>query len=175
MGKGERDAWFAVVGTGPQDKDTTCQKAHAHIVAVKQLASLEAWKCSNELARSAYRLTLRRPLSRHFGLADQIRRAAVSIPANLVEGYALGTTIQFVRCLRIALGSAAEVHCHLEIARDLGLVSNGGPESELKLAERVVRLLVGLLRKLGARTPHTPFPIPHSPFPITKQSRESSS
>src|SRR5688572_5701692 len=58
MGKGERDAWFAVFGTGPQDKDPTCQKTRAHIVAVKQLASLEAWKCSNELARSAYRLTL---------------------------------------------------------------------------------------------------------------------
>ncbi|MGH7547867.1 MAG: four helix bundle protein [Gemmatimonadales bacterium] len=173
--KGERDAWCAVFGAGPQDKDATRQKTHGHIVAVKQLASLEAWKCSNELARSAYRPTLREPLSRHFGLADQIRRAAVSVPANLVEGYALGTTIQFVRCLRIALGSAAEVHCHLEIARDLGLVSDGGAESDLKLAERVVRLLVGLLRKLGARTPHTRFPFPHSPFPVTKESREPSS
>src|SRR5213080_3618889 len=68
-----------------------------HIDAMKQLASLEAWKCANALARSAYRLTLQAPLSRHFGLSDQIRRAAVSVPANLVEGYALGTTMQFVR------------------------------------------------------------------------------
>ena len=131
---------------------------------MKQLASLQAWICANELARSAYRLTLEKPLSRHFGLSDQIRRAAVSVPANMVEGYALGTTIQFIRCLRIALGSAAELHCHLEIARDLGLVMQSAVEPELHLALRVVRLLVGLLRKLGARTP-TPFPFPHSPFP----------
>src|SRR5213083_3685707 len=139
-------------------------RKHNHIGAMEQLASLEAWKCANALARSAYRLTLKKPLSRHFGLSDQIRRAAVSVPANLVEGYALGTTMQFVRCLRIAFGSAAELHCHLEIARDLGLVAKGAKE-ELKLAERVLRLLVGLLRKLGTRTPNARFPFPHSPFP----------
>src|SRR2546430_13391142 len=67
-------------------------RTHNHIGAMKQLASLEAWNCANALARSAYRLTLRKPLSSHFGLSDQIRRAAVSVPANMVEGYALGTT-----------------------------------------------------------------------------------
>src|SRR5438445_12001844 len=87
---------------------------------MKQLASLQAWICANELARSAYRLTREKPLSRHFGLSDQIRRAAVSVHANMVEGYALGTTIQFIRCLGIALGSAAELHCHLEVPRALG-------------------------------------------------------
>src|SRR3989454_2196846 len=53
-------------------------RTHNHIGAMKQLASLEAWNCANALARSAYRLTLRKPLSSHFGLSDQIRRAAVS-------------------------------------------------------------------------------------------------
>src|SRR5207245_1361965 len=149
-------------------------RKHNHMGAMKQLASLEAWKCANALARSAYRLTLKKPLSSHFGLSDQIRRAAVSVPANMVKGYALGTTIQFIRCLRIALGSAAELHCHLEIARDLGLVMQSAVEPELHLALRVVRLLVGLLRKLGARTP-TPFPFPHSPFPIRKGHRVGSS
>src|SRR5437588_12035498 len=149
-------------------------RTHNHIGAMKQLASLEAWKCANALARSAYRLTLRKPLSSHFGLSDQIRRAAVSVPANMVEGYALGTTIQFIRCLRIALGSAAELHCHLEIARDLGLVVHSAVEPEPELALRVVRLLVGLPRTLGARTP-TPFPFPHSPFPLRREHRAASS
>src|SRR5205814_5641653 len=118
-------------------------RKHNHIGAMKQLASLEAWKCANALARSAYRLTLQKPLSSHFGLSDQIRRAAVSVPANMVEGYALGTTLQFIRCLRVAFGSAAELHCQLEIARDLDLLGDGGGEAELTLAERVIRLLVG--------------------------------
>src|SRR5213592_786561 len=149
-------------------------RTHNHIGAMKQLASLEAWKCANALARSAYRLTLRKPLSGHFGRSDQILRAAVSVPANMVEGYALGTTLQFIRCLRVAFGSAAELHCHLEIARDLDLLANGAKQ-ELKLAERVLRLLVGLLRKLGARTPNARFPFPHSPFPISAGNPESPS
>src|SRR5690348_7836357 len=92
-----------------------------HSSLVKQLETLEAWKSAERIAREAYSLTLKHPLQRHFGLADQIRRAAVSVPANIVEGYALGTTAQFVRFLKIALGSAAELQCHLRIARDLEL------------------------------------------------------
>src|SRR5207244_11677729 len=139
-------------------------RKHNHSGGMKQRASLEAWKCANALPRSAYRLTLQKPLSSHFGLSDQIRRAAVSVPANMVEGYALGTTLQFIRCLRVAFGSAAKLHCQLEIARDLALLADGGGEAELTLAERVIRLLCGLLRKLVARTPHTPSLFPHSPF-----------
>jgi len=68
-----------------------------------KLSSLEAWTRGRELSRVAYRLTLHGQLARHFGLADQIRRAAASVPANIAEGYALATTPQFIRCLRIAL------------------------------------------------------------------------
>ncbi|MGH8623357.1 MAG: four helix bundle protein, partial [Burkholderiales bacterium] len=120
------------------------------------LESLEAWRCGNDLARQAYRLTMHKPLTQHFGLADQIRRSAISIPANMVEGYALGTTMQFVRCLRIAFGSTAELRIHLAMARDLGVVAAADADPLIELADRVIRLLVGLLRKLGARTPARP-------------------
>ena len=90
---------------------------------VKRLASLKAWTCGKTVARSAYKLTLDDPLRRHFGLADQIRRAAAAIPANIAEGYALATTPQFVRCLRIALGSATELLTHLELVQDLSLAA----------------------------------------------------
>ena len=134
---------------------------------MKQLETLEAWKCSQRLARAAYGLTLTKPLSLHYGLADQIRRSAVSGPANLVEGYALGTTVQFVRCLRIALGSTAELNSHLSIAADLGLLARGPAEEVIKLSERTIRLLIGLIRRLHRRRA-SPFPIPHSPFPIPR-------
>jgi len=88
---------------------------------MNKLASLEAWNRGRELSRVAYRLTLEGKLSRHFGLADQIRRAAAAVPANIAEGYALATTPQFIRCLRIALGSATELHTHLELAVEMDL------------------------------------------------------
>src|SRR5437667_10707389 len=121
-------------------------RKHNHIGAMKQLASLEAWKCANALARSAYRLTFQKPLSSHFGLSDQIRRAAVSVPANMVEGYSLGTTLQFIRCLRVAFGSAAELHCQLEIARDLIFLAGGAAEASSAWAHRAVRSSVGAFR-----------------------------
>jgi len=130
---------------------------------MKQLESLEAWKCGQQLARAAYTLTLKPPLSRHFGIADQIRRAATSIPANMVEGYALGTTAQFIRCLRISLGSTAELHSHLKIGMDLELLPKTDGESTVALTERTLRLLIGLLRSLDSRRQRTPFPSPHSP------------
>src|SRR5438132_12278084 len=123
-------------------------RKHNHFGAMKQLASLEAWKCANALARSAYRLTLQKPLSSHFGFSDQIRRAAVWVPANMVEGYALGTTLQFISCLRVAFGSAAEIHCQLEIARDLDLLGVGCGAYERTLDERDMLLPDTLACKL---------------------------
>src|SRR5438034_11142766 len=109
-------------------------RTHNHIGAMKQLASLEAWKCANALARSAYRLTLRKPLSGHFGLSDQIRGAGVSVPANMVEGYAVGTTVQFSRGVGVAFGAAPDVHCHLASGRDRDLRGQRGGVAELQVA-----------------------------------------
>ena len=81
--------------------------------SVKRLDSLECWKVARRLAGAAYRLTLDSPLSRHYSFADQIRRAAPSIPANIAEGYSLATRPQLVHCLRIALGSATELRTML--------------------------------------------------------------
>jgi four helix bundle protein len=86
-------------------------------------------------------------------LADQIRRAAISIPANIAEGYALGTTLQFIRCLRISLGSAAELRSHLDVTKKLELADSSQIEITIDLSVRVIAIVVGLLRKLGARLP----------------------
>jgi four helix bundle protein len=116
-----------------------------------RLENLKVWLVANLLARSAYRLTMVQPLQRHFGLADQIRRAAVSIPANLAEGYGLGTTPQFIRCVRIALASAYELRVHLGIARDLGLAGKATTQVTLDQADETIRMLIGLLKSLQRR------------------------
>ncbi|HET9383784.1 MAG TPA: four helix bundle protein [Gemmatimonadales bacterium] len=133
---------------------------------MQKLASLDAWTRSRELSRTAYKLTLEGTLSRHFGLADQIRRAAAAVPANIAEGYALATTPQFIRCLRIALGSATELCTHLELAFEMGLIRDEEAKRTLALCNRVIALLIGLLRRLGSRyavrrtLPASPFPLP---------------
>ena len=116
-----------------------------------RLENLKVWKAANTLARMAYRQTMAAPLDRHFGLADQIRRAGVSIPANLAEGYGLGTTPQLIRHVRIALASAYELRVHLEVARDMHLTSAKATESSLSLTNEVVRMLIGMLKGLQRR------------------------
>ena len=129
---------------------------------MQKLGSLEAWNRGRQLSRIAYRLTLEGRLVRHYGLSDQIRRAAAAIPANIAEGYALATTPQFVRCLRIALGSATELHTHLELAAELELVAGEKAKEAISLCDRVIALLIGLIRRLGSRStlPASPFPLP---------------
>ncbi len=128
---------------------------------MRNLESFDAWKCSRALARAAYTLTTRAPLCRHFVLVDQIRRAAVSIPANIAEGYALGTTPQFLRCLRIALGSAAELQPHLDLVCFMKLAPEGEVRELVALCDRVLTIILGLIRKLAAKH-HSRLPSPVS-------------
>src|SRR6266850_822254 len=138
---------------------------------MRQLESFHVWRAAQELAHSAYGLTMHSPLSKHFALSDQIRRAAISIPANIAEGYALATTAQFVRCLRISLGSTAELLSHLNLLKGLGLSPAGDIDPAVVLSNRVLSMLVGLLRKLDrARGSRLSFPV--SRLPIKKRSPE---
>jgi four helix bundle protein len=113
--------------------------------------SLEAWELARSASVRAYRLTLQAPLHRQFVLADQIRCAAVSVPANLAEGYALGTRKQLVRCLRIAFGSAAELSAHLQLLEDLQFLNASAVRRAIEDLTRLIRLLVGLLKRYGAK------------------------
>ena len=81
-------------------------------------------------------------------LFDQLRRAALSIEANIVEGYALSTPLQFRRHLRIALGSAAETECFLRIAGELEYLPLRTLNEAGQLMDGVLRTLFGLLRRV---------------------------
>ena len=120
---------------------------------MNRLESLEAWNVSYAVAIKVYRLTLREPLRTHFGLADQLRRAALSVPANVAEGYGLGTRAQLIRHLRISLGSAYELRLHLEVAAHVGLIPGAVGTETLRECSHAIGLLVGLLKRLGSRVP----------------------
>ena len=118
---------------------------------------LEAWKQSMKLVKSIYQDTKDFPREEQFGLTSQIRRAAVSIPANIAEGAARGTQREFKQFLIIARGSLSELETLLLIARDEDFVS-GDAFTELdQQTARVSTLLSGLLRSLQSPSPLNPF------------------
>ena len=102
-----------------------------------------------ELVREIYLLTRRFPREEQFGLTSQLRRAAVSIPANLAEGYGRGSKPSFAQFARISRGSLFEVRTLLEIAATTGTASQNDIDPLLERAVTLSRMLDGFIRSLG--------------------------
>ena len=118
---------------------------------MKDFKELKVWQKAHALALAIYKVTKDFPREEIYGLTSQIRRAAVSISANIAEGCGRRSDGEFVRFLQIARGSASEVECHLLLARDLKFL----PEStyqdlEKKLIE-VQRMLTSLVSFVADR------------------------
>ena len=111
---------------------------------------LIVWQKSHAFVLSIYKATNNFPQSEQFALTSQIRRAAVSISCNVVEGYERGSQKELTRFLLIARGSNAEVQAQLLIAKDLGYLKE---KDFAKLAEQSVEVnkLINGLRKGVAR------------------------
>jgi len=107
---------------------------------------LRVWQRSKELAVTIYNLSSSGPLSRDFGLRDQIRRAAVSIPSNIAEGDERDTNKDSVRFLYIAKGSLAELRTQLEIARDIGSLSKADYDPIEATCAEIGRMLGSLIK-----------------------------
>ncbi len=107
---------------------------------------LITWRKSHELALKIYEITTAFPKEELFGLTSQIRRAAVSIPSNIVEGKARGSLKEYKRFLLIARGSLEETKYHLLLAKDLSYIDKITYKEVLRLAKEVGRLLSGLIK-----------------------------
>ena len=108
--------------------------------------SLVAWQSAHAFARAALRATDAAYHPRSRPVFDQVRRAAISVEANVVEGYALGTLPYFRRHLRIAMGSAAEAECLIRLARELGYLPEPIADELESLAGGCMRTMRGPLR-----------------------------
>jgi len=104
-----------------------------------------------ELATDVHRLTRRLPSHEMFGLTSQIRRAAVSIPSNIAEGTARRSTREFLAFLHISRGSSAELETQLQIARNVGYLSDSDLGPALARLDEVGRLLNSVIRGLRRR------------------------
>ena len=111
---------------------------------------LEAWKRAIQLVKTVYTTTSDFPKPELYGLASQMRRAAVSIPSNIAEGAARESTAEFLRFLYIARGSLSELETQVLIAHDLGYLEDTDPL--LNELGRVSAPLSGLIRSLKNRS-----------------------
>ncbi len=119
------------------------------MAGIHRFEDLDAWQRARRLAARIYALTSAAPLARDFTLKDQLRRSAVSIASNIAEGFGSRGPRNFLRYLRIAEASAAEVRSHLYIALDTGLVAEIEFNELSSELGHVVRLLRGLSRSLN--------------------------
>lgn len=112
---------------------------------------LKVWQLGMQLAEDVYALTKKFPDDERFGLTTQLRRAIVSVPANIAEGNGRGSTKDYLRFLSIAVGSLAEVETFLELAQRLDI---GETAAISRIADAVAderRMLRGLQRSLKAK------------------------
>jgi four helix bundle protein len=125
---------------------------------------LKVWEKSHCLAIDVHRVAGSFPRVEGVALTGQLRRAALSIPANIAEGAARPGNLEFRRFLHIALASAAETDYHLLAARDLGLLEPAIYEELCARTTEVRRMLGGLIKKVSAKSRTKPDPEPTAPM-----------
>jgi four helix bundle protein len=113
---------------------------------------LELWQRAMDLVVECYAASKTFPSDELFGLTSQLRRAAVSVPANVAEGQARQHRGEFIQHLSIACGSLAEVETHVRIAQRLGYLSDKSVGELLLRCKETGRLMYGLLRFLRGGT-----------------------
>jgi four helix bundle protein len=118
---------------------------------LRNYRELKVWQKSYQLCLDVYRVTKGFPGDEKYGLTSQIRRAAVSIPSNIAEGYGRKTTPDYVRSLYLAYGSNCELETQISLAADLGYLK---PQEREKLQGDITeleRMLKALIRSLEKR------------------------
>jgi four helix bundle protein len=115
---------------------------------MQDFRNLRVWGAARQLTQDVYVATQRFPTDERFGLTSQMRRAAVSICANIAEGCGRGSSGEFVTFLRYAFGSATELECEVILAADMKYLDQKRYLQAIGALANVKRMLAGLLRKL---------------------------
>ncbi len=118
---------------------------------VSTFRDLLAWQAAKQLALEVLRSCERPEMRRYYGLCDQLRRAAISVPSNIAEGNERGTNLDALRFLQVARGSLAELETQLELSRDFGSLPAADYDRVSPQVVRVGRLLGGLIKARQTR------------------------
>ncbi|MDD3296360.1 MAG: four helix bundle protein [Candidatus Omnitrophica bacterium] len=117
---------------------------------MKNFRDLKVWNKGYELVLAIYKLSRHFPSDEKFGLTQQIRRAAVSVIANIAEGNKRKSSKDFKHFLNISEGSLEEVKCYLILSRDLGYIKVADYNNSFIISEELGKMLSGFIKKLTA-------------------------
>ena len=117
---------------------------------IKNYKDLDIWKRSIKLVEDIYRVTKSFPREELYGLTSQIRRAAVSIPSNIAEGFTRFHNKEYKQFLYIALGSCSELSTQLIIASRLKYFDNNKIEQLLNGIDEICRMTMSLIKKINS-------------------------
>ena len=115
---------------------------------IERFEGIQAWQKSRELNKNIYQVTTNPSFSKDFTLKDQIRRASISIMANIAEGFGRKSNKEFANFLNMSHGSAAEVQCHRYVALDLNYISKEDFEMLYQKAEEVPKMIQAFMNYL---------------------------
>jgi four helix bundle protein len=124
---------------------------------MKSYQELLAWQRGMDFVAEIYQATADFPKTEMFGLTNQMRRAAVSVPANIAEGYCRQSRQEYIRFLRIAFASGGELETHLGIAERLGFLDKGKYDELIALLSIIMKMLNRLSQSLMSKS-QSPIP-----------------
>ncbi len=119
--------------------------------SIRSHHDLSVWRLGMQLAEDVYGLTQQFPHEERYGLTSQLRRAAISIPANIAEGNSRSTTKDYLRFLTMAVGSLAEMETFLELTKRFNYGTPNKIDDILSYVAEERRMLNGLQRSLRAK------------------------
>lgn len=111
-----------------------------------KIENLRVWKRSRDLTVKVYKFTCKSPFDKDYGLRDQLRRAAISVPSNIAEGDESGTNRLSVRYLYIAKGSVPEMHTQIIIANEIGYFTDPDKNDLLDECRAISAMLNNLIK-----------------------------
>jgi len=118
---------------------------------MKTHKDLEVWKKSIEMVSMIYLVTKSFPKEELYGITNQIRRAAVSVPSNIAEGSGRNSPKEFVQFLYISTGSLSELETQIIISRNLGYINDKQKNDLDTIFSDLFRMLSGLIRSLKTK------------------------
>lgn len=129
--------------------------------SVEDFTDLRVWQAAMNVCELVYSLTASFPRHEMYGLGQQLRRAAVSVPCNIAEGHTRGHLKEYLQFVRIARGSLAEVRTQLLLATRLNYLTEAELHGIHQEVLSLARQLTSLRNALERRKSHHPFPITH--------------